>query len=239
MNHVVATLPTLLKSALTAATAKSSISHSSISDVLKETITAYDDSITKDLFDLFPGGINEILNLSDQEIDKVVNDQEQGGSNRAKVARCMHGSTVLVSLIDPSKENIWVVSLGDCQAGASFRFGIVISVRSKRFTALGTYKGTDSWNPLILSTDHNAQEASEVARVRKEHPGEQACILNDRVLGAIAITRGSFVVVSFINSPTDLGHLQLWETTRSNSLHHGHRVCSQTPNPLLNSQRLQ
>lgn len=238
MNHVVVTLPGLLKSTLASSLSQGSGSPLSISEVLKDTISAYDDALTKDLFDIFPGGVDEISRLSDEEIDKIVNDSEQGGSNWAKVLRCMHGSTVLISLIDPSKENIWVVSLGDCQAGASFRFGIVISVRSKRFTALGTYKGTDSWNPLILSTDHNAQEASEVARVRKEHPGEQACILNDRVLGAIAITRGSFFVVSFINSPTDR-HLQLWETTRSNSLHHGHRVCSQTPNPLLNSQRLQ
>jgi len=171
VNHVVVTLPGLLKSTLASSLSQGSGSPLSISEVLKDTISAYDDALTKDLFDIFPGGVDEISRLSDEEIDKIVNDSEQGGSNWAKVLRCMHGSTVLISLIDPSKENIWVASLGDCQA------------------ALGTFKGTESWNPLILSTDHNAKADAEVARIREEHPGESECILNDRVLGAIAVTR--------------------------------------------------
>jgi len=66
---------------------------------------------------MFPGGHDELSKLSDDEIKAVIHDSAAGGPNHAKVARCMQGSTVLVSLIDPNRDNIWVASLGDCQAG--------------------------------------------------------------------------------------------------------------------------
>jgi hypothetical protein len=33
---------------------------------------------------------------------------------------------------------------------------------------------------------------TEVARIRKEHPNEPECVKFDRVLGAIAVTRGEY-----------------------------------------------
>lgn len=66
-----------------------------------------------------------------------------------------------------------MASLGDCQA------------------ALGS-KPADSedWDVTLLSSNHNGTDESEVKRIRKEHPGEEECVLKHRVLGAIAVTRG-------------------------------------------------
>ncbi|KAJ3735325.1 hypothetical protein DFJ43DRAFT_991839 [Lentinula guzmanii] len=41
----------------------------------------------------------------------------------------------------------------------------------------------------VLSTNHNAAEPSEVARLKLEHPGEESVVENNRVLGLIAVTR--------------------------------------------------
>ena len=99
-------------------------------------ISEVDDAITRDIVGLFPGGpeqtpgcqivdarslatqIRQIEELSDDEIHAIVNDMQAGGVNNAKVLRGMRGSTVLVSLVDPSGRNLWVASLGDCQAGS-------------------------------------------------------------------------------------------------------------------------
>jgi pyruvate dehydrogenase phosphatase len=68
---------------------------------------------------MFPGGLEELAKLSDDEVKAVIQDSAAGGPNHAKVARCMQGSTVLVSVVDPTRDNIWVASLGDCQASTS------------------------------------------------------------------------------------------------------------------------
>lgn len=46
------------------------------------------------------------------------------------------------------------------------------------------------WNVSILSANHNAAIPSEIEALRSAHPGESEAVLNDRVLGGIAITRG-------------------------------------------------
>jgi pyruvate dehydrogenase phosphatase len=47
-----------------------------------------------------------------------------------------------------------------------------------------------NWCGTLLTSNHNGENEAEVKRVREEHPGENECILRDRVLGAIAVTRG-------------------------------------------------
>lgn len=89
---------------------------SSISSILSSQIIAFDDSIAQDIIDIFPGGVDALSSLSDDQIRSVINDN---GPISAKVVRGMRGSTVLVALIDPGKERLWVASLGDCQAGES------------------------------------------------------------------------------------------------------------------------
>lgn len=50
-----------------------------------------------------------------------------------------------------------------------------------------------------MSSNHNGNDQGEVTRLRLEHPGERNVISDDRVLGAIAVTRGNclmFVCIS-------------------------------------------
>lgn len=121
MKHIAANLPGQLQSALVDLLVGSEwgIDPISISNLLSRVIISYDDSLTKDLYDIFPGGLEDLNKLSDNEVKAVIHDSATNGPNYAKVARCMQGSTVLVSLIDPNRDNIWVASLGDCQAGVS------------------------------------------------------------------------------------------------------------------------
>ena len=122
MKHIAANLPGQLQSALVDLLVglEWKIDPGSISNLLSNVITSYDDSLTKDLYNIFPGGLEELSKLSDNEVKAVIHDSAANGPNHTKVARCMQGSTVLVSLIDPNHDNIWVASLGDCQAGMSY-----------------------------------------------------------------------------------------------------------------------
>lgn len=81
-----------------------------ISQLLEQAIIAFDDDIGKAFLDLFPG--NSIHDLSEEQIRAIVNDP----AHVQKALRCMRGTTVLISLVDPSGENLWVASLGDCTA---------------------------------------------------------------------------------------------------------------------------
>ena len=122
MKHIAANLPGQLQSALVDLLVglEWKIDPDSISNLLSKTIVSYDDSLTKDLYNIFPGGLEELGKLSDNEVKAVIHDSAVNGPNHIKVARCMQGSTVLISLIDPNRDNIWVASLGDCQAGMSY-----------------------------------------------------------------------------------------------------------------------
>jgi hypothetical protein len=45
------------------------------------------------------------------------------------------------------------------------------------------------WDIEVLTTNHNGDNIDELERVRKAHPGEPECIVDNRVLGALAPTR--------------------------------------------------
>ena len=97
--------------------------------MLSSHITAFDNAIAGDVLELFPGGIESLPGLTDEEIQAVVNDfavPGGGGSNGAgsgsganykKARLCLYGTTALVALVDPAHENLWVANLGDCEAG--------------------------------------------------------------------------------------------------------------------------
>jgi pyruvate dehydrogenase phosphatase len=80
----------------------------------------------------------------------------------------MYGTTALVALVDPEHENLWLANLGDCQA-------VMVSQTS-----------SEDWKIESLTTNQNGDNELEVERVRREHPGEPDCVLDQRVLGAIA-----------------------------------------------------
>lgn len=84
--------------------------------VIQASLEAFEENILADFMALFPGGLDAVKGMSDEEINSIVND---GGVNHTKAIRTMHGSTALVTLVDPKKENIWVASLGDGQASKS------------------------------------------------------------------------------------------------------------------------
>ncbi|THH16578.1 hypothetical protein EW146_g4087 [Bondarzewia mesenterica] len=56
-------------------------------------------------------------------------------------------------------------------------------------SALGTRDPSGEWKVTLLSSYHNASNPAEAERIRSEHPGEPECILRERVLGSIALTR--------------------------------------------------
>jgi len=174
VDYLIASLPTIVHELLASAMVNahgSPLPPATVSDLLIKAIYEVDEAITRDIMDLFPGGPEAVAKLSDEEINAIVNDFESGGRNNARVLLGMRGSTALVSLIDPKQENLWVASLGDCQA------------------VLGTKGPSGPWKASLLSTNHNGTDQGEVERLRFEHPGEDEVVLNDRVLGAIAVTR--------------------------------------------------
>jgi pyruvate dehydrogenase phosphatase len=68
--------------------------------------------------------------------------------------------------------------------------GILLILVLFRKPVLGTKDTSGKWNAKILSHNHNGTDKGEVERLKSEHPGEDGVVLNDRVLGAIAVTRG-------------------------------------------------
>ncbi|TFY54575.1 hypothetical protein EVG20_g9651 [Dentipellis fragilis] len=109
----------------------------------------------------------ELRPLSDAKIKSIINDP----AKQPVVVRSMRGTTALVSLVDPDAQHVWVASVGDCQA------------------ALGKRMDGGRWSVEILSANHNGNNPREEQRVRDAHPGEPECMLRNRVLGSIAVTR--------------------------------------------------
>ncbi|KAK7034763.1 hypothetical protein VNI00_012170 [Paramarasmius palmivorus] len=138
-----------------------------ISTVLSSVITDFDNDIEEDLQTLFPSP-EYVEGLTDEEIQKIIND---GGPNYTTVARCMRGTTVVIVLLSPTAEDIWVATLGDSQA------------------VLGVKSNSGEWVSKVLSFNHNGNQASEVEIIKKQHPGEDKVVTEGRVLGLIAVTR--------------------------------------------------
>ena len=55
---------------------------------------------------------------------------------------------------------------------------------------LGVRTDDSAWDVSVLSANHHAAVPSEIETLQSAHPGESEVILNNRVLGGIAITRG-------------------------------------------------
>jgi pyruvate dehydrogenase phosphatase len=48
------------------------------------------------------------------------------------------------------------------------------------------------WKIEVLTASHNGDNESELERIRKSHPDEPECVVDRRVLGALAPTRCTF-----------------------------------------------
>ncbi|TFK64337.1 protein serine/threonine phosphatase 2C [Pluteus cervinus] len=171
VEHVAHHLPIIIRDFMRDALANatpSTITPAYISELFSKAIVAFDDAIAGDVLDLF-GGIEGLENFSDAQIRSIINDRHRGGANWQKVRLCMYGTTALVALVDPEHQNLWVANLGDCQA-------VMVTSRGDE----------DGWNVEMLTTNHNGDNDAEVERVRLQHPGEPECVIDRRVLGALA-----------------------------------------------------
>lgn len=111
-----------------------------------------------------------------------------------KARLCMYGTTALVALVDPDHQNLWVANVGDCQAGLSSPFLILAHLLTFPLVLVSP-NGPRKWKSELLTSNHNCDNDAEISRVVSEHPGEPECILDRRVLGALAPTRCRFAPI--------------------------------------------
>ncbi|WAO85835.1 PPM-type phosphatase domain-containing protein [Fusarium falciforme] len=82
-----------------------------------------------------------------------------------KQAVAYAGSCALLSLYDPSTNNLYTACTGDSRA------------------VLGRRGADGKWEAIPLSVDQTGDNKEEVARLAKEHPGEENIVKDGRVLG--------------------------------------------------------
>lgn len=173
VEFVLETLPDMIKASLELAIDTPDIhldlEPSVIEEILVKCVSDIDDRIKADLVNFFPGGLEQISEMSDDEIKSIIKDPETENSC-VQILRARTGTTALIALIEPSG-SLHVASLGDSEA--------LLCTRN----LLGV------WEVKTLSNQHNAYNEVEVDRVRKEHPNEEECIHGSRTLGVITVTR--------------------------------------------------
>ena len=114
VDYVASELPNIIQNALAEVIIHNHTPDAStISNILKSTIASFDEDIGRALLTLFPDP-EALAKLSDAEIRETIND---GGPNSITVLRCLLGTTVLISLVNPPRTTLWTASLGDCAAG--------------------------------------------------------------------------------------------------------------------------
>jgi pyruvate dehydrogenase phosphatase len=193
VEHVAHHLPIIVKQFLAEAFKSDpfrAIDPAFISDLFSRSIVAFDNAIANDVLDLF-GGIDGLESVSDEHVRKVINDQDRGGENFKKARLCMYGTTAIVSLIDPEHENLWIANVGDCQActyASLFTYScpLMLIFVLVLVTPCGPDGSGEEWTVEVLTTMHNGDNSAEIARVIEEHPDEPECVVDDRVLGALA-----------------------------------------------------
>jgi hypothetical protein len=122
VEHALRTLPPMIKQALESLL-RSFRGHgfsAAISGILSDCIARFDHSITTDFTRMFPGGPAGLQGMSSTQIRRLLFQDRMSGlgaQDLPAVTRCLQGSTVIVTLTDPSKHNLWIANLGDSQAG--------------------------------------------------------------------------------------------------------------------------
>lgn len=178
VDHAFRTLPSMIKQALDSLL-RNFRGHgggfsAAISGMLSDCITRFDHSITNDFTRIFPGGPAALQAMSSTQIRHLFQDRMSGPGSQdlTAVTRCLQGSTVIVTLTDPSKHNLWIANLGDSQA--------VLASRS-------THAG--GWSATFVTAPHDGNNRSEVLRIRNQHPGEPECLQDNRIVGFLGPTR--------------------------------------------------
>jgi pyruvate dehydrogenase phosphatase len=193
---------------------------SAISGILSDCIARFDHSITHDFTRIFPGGPAALQGMSSSQIRHLFQDRGMmsGGPPGSQqdimtaVTRCLQGSTVVVTLTDPSKHNLWIANLGDSQTGKCYIIGsldlpVLSSTRTSSsnltlflflffnikktlvFLVLASRTHAAGWSSTFVTTPHDGNNRSEALRIRNQHPGEPECLQDNRILGFLGPTR--------------------------------------------------
>jgi pyruvate dehydrogenase phosphatase len=210
VDHALHTIPALVRRSLEAhlhAHHGAFASPRAVSNLLSNAITTFDDTLTNDFKSLFsPGDIAALRRMDDGQIRRLF----QSSQNRLIATRCLHGSTALLSLTDPSRQHLWICNLGDSQAGESFScirpclpsihspfsrsvllciVYLTIQVLASRSHTGGNDNKYGSWKPIYTSTLHDGDNTSELRRLRDEHHNERDVCKDNRVIGFLGPTR--------------------------------------------------
>ncbi|KAL0576460.1 hypothetical protein V5O48_005535 [Marasmius crinis-equi] len=111
-------LPASIKTALSSElVGNDCLPDSVIAKVLQECITQVDEAIRVDVQNLFPGGEQEIAQLSDDKFKRTIQDPDEPTKSSVKIIRARTGTTALIALVDQVKA-IHIANLCDCQACA-------------------------------------------------------------------------------------------------------------------------
>jgi len=100
----------------------------------------------------------------------LINDHARGGRHYQRVSRTLGGTTTLLTLYNERYGDLWVANVGDCCA------------------VLGT-RDRSRWSATLINSIHNGSNATELNRVRSEHPPQEQCIEDERILGWLGPTR--------------------------------------------------
>lgn len=108
------------------------------------------------------------INL-DESILKTAVEASQGNlplqDKLANLAPAFAGSCALLSIYDPTTLKLHVACTGDSRA------------------VLGQKNAEGKWEAIPLSVDQTGDNQEEIARLKKEHPGEEEIVAGGRVLG--------------------------------------------------------
>ena len=217
MEHAARVLPAMIKQALDVLlrSSRGHVSPSAVSGVLTDCIVKFDRSITTDFTRMFPGGPDGLQRMSSAQIRRIFQDRASGSQNMAAATRCLQGTTALITITDPTKQNIWIANLGDCQAGTRTDDDSFVDLASRPIflIVLGTRSHTGDWTATFATTLHNGDNPSELHRIRSQHPpGERECVEDNRVVGFLSPTRCEHHRVT---SGTSWGHILKFDACAS------------------------
>ncbi|KAH8824506.1 phosphatase 2C-like domain-containing protein [Flagelloscypha sp. PMI_526] len=159
-EHAVRTLPALIRKSLEEC---STLNPSNVSDILRDSIQSFDESLFEVLRALCPCPSSP-ESLSPEAADDIVN------NNLYLMQRAMFGSTLTLALVDEDEKQLWAASLGDSTV------------------ALSTIQPSGRRSANQLLEHHNASNYDERMKMLDAHPGENV-FDEEYVWGTIAMTR--------------------------------------------------
>lgn len=119
VDHAAHAIPAMVKNSLETyltSSSRGSFTPSHIAKILSDAVVQFDQSVTSNFLNLFPGGPSSLQRMSDEQIRRIVDDRASGGRNYTTAVKCLQGTTALITLTDPGKNHLWILNLGDCQA---------------------------------------------------------------------------------------------------------------------------